>query len=95
MAEKDATLAKHQDGGVVQACHATALQKRIAYQEITVAHHEKEGAVLAGLFQNGRSLCFKAVGFVQRIVTHPDLKQITEHEHRIGLRGAQVLAPSI
>ena len=54
----------------------------------------RDHARRAGLAQHLAALRFKAAG-QGRIVAHPHLEQIAQHEHRVGRRVAQVARPGV
>ena len=90
VAEQNIRARPVQHGGLSQAGHAAAAQKFIPRQKVAVAHHEEQRALLRGLTQQGRAFGLKAARFIQRIVTHPDFKQIAQNVQRIHLAGVRL-----
>ena len=95
VAEQNIRARPVQHGGLSQAGHAAAAQKFIPRQKVAVAHHEEQGAFLGGLTQQASAFGFKAARLIQRIVTHPDFKQIAQHKDGVCRAALQIVAPCL
>ena len=93
MREQDAFAEGDDDGRIGKADDALRLEQGIADQEVAIAGHEADGASRRSRSEHvGAERLEAALGHV---VADPDLEQVAEDEHRVGVGVAQVRRPRL
>lgn len=92
MAEQPAITKGEQAGGIGQPLYLTVVEEVAADQEITVARHEEDCGMPAGIAQDRQAFGFEGLG--SGIVANPDFENVAQQENGLGRCVKQVATQS-